>query len=293
MDPHLRDLRYFVVVAEELGFQRAADRLFVSQSLLSRRVRQIEDGLRTRLFDRNGRSVTLTAAGRTLLPAARELIGSWDESRRKVVEAAGAENVVLTIGMSTSVGRGLLQNARVRFEVRRPHWTLRFLWVDWSDATAGLADGRADIAFVWLPIPDQEAFAVQVVATEARFVAVRDDHPCAGREQVDFEELLDEPFLALPTGAGPLRDHWLALDERGGRPTRIGEVVSNGEETLAAVERGSGVVLLSEGNAELYRRPGIVAVRVTGLSPSELAVVRRRDDERDVVRDFVEAVCGN
>jgi DNA-binding transcriptional LysR family regulator len=289
MDAHLRDLRYFVAVAEELNFTRAAERLFVSQPALSKQIRHLEEGLRARLFDRDRRAVALTAAGKALLPLAGELIRSWDEAQRAVSDAAAAEAAVLTVGLSTSIGRGLLQGVRERFAERRPGWRVQYRQINWDDATAGLAEGRVDVALVWLPIPGQEDFRTRVVAVEPRWVALRDDHRLAAREEVAFGELLDEPFLALPASAGPLRDHWLALDERGGREARIGAVVHNAEETFAAVEEGSGIVLLAAGNARIYRRPGIAALPVTGLPPTELAVAWRPDDHRAVLRDFVEA----
>ncbi|MBH5337659.1 LysR family transcriptional regulator [Streptomyces pactum] len=289
MDAHLRDLRYFVATAEELNFTRAAERLFVSQPALSKQIKQLEELLRVRLFNRDRRSVTLTAPGQALLPQAREVIRAWDEAQRAVSDAAAAEAAVLTVGVSSSIGRGLLPAARARLAERHPAWRIRIRQVDWEDATAGLAAGQVDAALLWLPIPDQEAFAVRVVATEPRWVAMPAGHRFAGRSEVAFEELLDEPFLALPESAGVLRDFWLAVPERGGRPVRIGATVSNADETFEAVEEGSGVVLLASGNAEIYRRPGVVTLPVGGLSPSRLALVWRPDDHRTVIRDFVGA----
>ena len=108
--------------------------------------------------------------------------------------------------------------------------------MSWEDPTAGLADGEADVAFVWLPLPDAGRYGWTVVAEEPRLVALPETHPLADRPEVDFADLADEPFLALPQSAGPLRDHWLALDERGGRAPRIGAEIASTEETL----RGPG-----------------------------------------------------
>lgn len=290
MDVHLRDLRYFTAVAEELSFTRASERLYVSQPGLSKQIRMLENRLRVRLFDRDRRTVELTAAGAALLPVARELLSTWDEAQRTVSDAAAEEESVLTIGLSTSVGRGLLPRARELFAERRPGWTFRLKQVNWQDATAGLADGEVDAALVWLPVPGQDAYRIQVLATETRWVAFREDHWLAGRDKVALGELLDEPFLALPESAGPLRDYWLAVPERGGEPVKVGAVVANADETFAAIEEGSGIVLLSSGNATIYQRPGVRAVPVVDLSPSQLAVAWRAGDHRAAIRDFVEAV---
>ncbi|MFI6389472.1 LysR family transcriptional regulator [Nonomuraea sp. NPDC050547] len=290
MDAHLRDLRYFVAVAEELSFTRAAERLFIAQPTLSKQIRQLEDLLRVRLFDRNRRAVRLTAPGQALLPIARELLQRWDEAQRAVGDAAAAETARLTVGMSTSVGRGFLAAIRERFTTRRPGCELRFRQVNWTDPTAGLAEGEVDVAFVWLPIPGQDDLNVRVVAREPRWVAFRQEHRLAGRDEVGFSELLDDAFLALPESAGPLRDHWLATGERGGRPPVVCATVTNAEETFAALESSDAVVLLAAGNAEIYRRPGITAIPVTGLSPCELALAWRPGDHRTAIRDLIEAL---
>ncbi|QHC24744.1 LysR family transcriptional regulator [Streptomyces sp. GS7] len=290
MDAHVRDLRYFLATAEELNFTRAAQRLFISQPALSKQIRQLEDGLRVKLFHRDRRTVTLTAAGTALLPRAREVVQLWDEAQRAVSDAAAAEAAVLTLGVSTSVGRGLLPAIRARFAERRPNWQVRVRQISWEDGTAGLADGTADLALLWLPFPEQAAFAVEVVATEPRWVALPAGHRLADSAEIPFAELLDEPFLALPESAGELRDYWLAVSERGGRPVRTGAVVASADETFEAVEAGLGVVLLAAGNAALYQRPGVVARPVGGLSPSRLALAWRPDDHRTVLRDVIEAV---
>lgn len=279
-----------MAVAEELSFTRAAERLFISQPALSKQIRQLEELMRVRLFDRDRRTVRLTAPGEALLPAARRLLQQWDEAQQAVDAAVAAEASRLTVGMSTSVGRGLLGTLRERFTERRPACDLRLRQVNWTDPTAGLAEGEVDVAFVWLPFPGQDDLNIRVVAREPRWVAFRHDHWLAGRDEVAFAELLEENFLALPESAGPLRDHWLATDERGGRSPVVCTTVTNAEETFAALESGDTIVLLAAGNAEIYRRPGIMTIPVTGLSPSVLALAWRPGDHRSTIRDLVEAL---
>lgn len=292
MDAHLRDLRYFVTVAEELNFTRAAERLYISQPALSKQIRLLEETLRVKLLVRDKRSVTLTAPGAVLLEAARSLLDTWGETQRAISDAAAAESAVLTLGVSTSVGRGILAGARSRFGERRPSWKLRVKQVNWTDPTTGLECGDVDAALVWLPLPPEHGLQLRVITTEPRWVAFRDDHWLAEHAETTFDALLCEPFLALPPDAGDLRSFWLALDERGGRAPVIGATVANAEETFAAVEEGSGIVLLAAGNAAIYQRPGIKAIPVTGLSPCSLALAWRAGDHRPALRDLVEAFRG-
>lgn len=271
-DVHVRDLRYFVTVAEELHFTHAAARLYVSQPALSKQVRALERQLGVELLDRGPRGVTLTEAGAALLPHARRVLTAWAEGAAALDAVRAAARGTLVVGMSTSPGRGgLLPAVRSRFTAAHPEVSVRLRQVSWEDPTAGLADGEADVAFVWLPLPDAGRYGWTVVAEEPRLVALPETHPLADRPEVDFADLADEPFLALPQSAGPLRDHWLALDERGGRPPRIGAEIASTEETYEALVAGLGVCLLASGNAPLITLGGVVTRPVRGLSPTRYA----------------------
>jgi DNA-binding transcriptional LysR family regulator len=121
-------------------------------------------------------------------------------------------------------------------------------------------------------------------------VALPADHRLAGASHIVLADLLDEPFIALPDSAGPLRDAWLAVADRGGRPPVVGAVADTPDAVFEAVTSGLGVVLLAAGNADLYARPGVVCRPVGGLSPAVLALAWRRSDRRPVVAAFVRAV---
>lgn len=305
MDVHGRDLRYFVAVAEELHFTRAAERLFVSQPALSKQIRALERQLGAPLFDRSRQGVTLTGVGAALLPYAQQVLAEWDRAWTAVGSAKAAQVSTLVVGMSTSPGRGgLLPAVRSRFTAARPEAILRLRQVSWEDPTAGLADGTSDVAYVWLPLPEQERYDLLVVAEEPRLVALPDGHRLAGGDpadpadsvnpadpvdSVDFADLLDEPFLALPAAAGPLRDYWLATDARAGRPVRIGAEVASAEETYEALVAGLGVVLLAAGNAPLITRGGVTTRPVRGIAPSRFALAWPRAAADPLTRAYADA----
>jgi DNA-binding transcriptional LysR family regulator len=288
MDVHLRDLRYFVAVAEELHFTRAAERLHVSQPALSRQIRLLERHLRCDLFVREPRVVRLTAAGEVMLAQARDVLDRWDVGMAAVNEAAVQARRVLVVGIQTSVGRDLQRRTLAGFTERQPEWRLSLRLCPWDDPAAGLADGTSDVAFVWLPTPDDSKLVTAVLYREPRWVALPDDHRLAEHVTVDWRDLLDEGFIALPPTAGTLREFWLAADQRPPvRPPRVVAEAANAEETFELIAAGIGVALLSAGNARIYQRPGVQCVPVPGLTPSELAVARRRDDRRRPVLDLV------
>jgi len=280
MDVHLRDLRYFVAVAEELHFTRAADRLQIAQPTLTRQIRQLERQLNVPLFDRDHRSVRLTPAGKELLAASRELLATWDAARGVIADRGG----VLRVGLQTAVGRGLLPDLAGRLPYR-----LDFRQYPWTDPTAGLASGEADVALLWLPVPGQERLRWRVLRTESRWVLLAAGHPLAAQETIAFAQLHDEPFVALPSEAGVLRDYWLAIEERQGHRARIAAEAATADEKLEAISVGTGVCLIAEGNVALYRRPGVVARPVTGISPCQLAIAWRSGDDRAAVADLVAA----
>jgi DNA-binding transcriptional LysR family regulator len=299
MDVHGRDLRYFVTVAEELHFTRAAERLYVSQPALSKQIRMLERQLGAELFERGGPGVALTPVGVALLPHARRVLAEWDQAWQAAEQAKGRQRATLLVGMSTSLVRGGLMPAiRSRFTALHPGAAVTLREIGWEDPTAGLASELTDVAFVWLPLPEPGRYRWTIVAEEPRLVAMPADGPLARRigaspagpdAPVDFADLLDEPFLALPPSAGPLREYWLATDARGGKAPVIGAEVSSVGETYEALTDGRGIVLLAAGNAPLVALDGVITRPVRGLSPSQLALAWRSGDNRPLVRDYARA----
>jgi DNA-binding transcriptional LysR family regulator len=286
MDAHLRELRYFVATAEESTVTAAAARLFVSQPALSKQLRALERRLGFDLFERLRRGLALTRQGSALLPVARELLAAWD---RGYAEARALTHPrTLVVGMQTAVGRDLQRPAVERFRSRLPDWTVSLRLVGWDDPSAGLADGTSDVAFVWLPVPLDD-IATRVLVREPRWVALPAEHRLATHAQIAFAELTDEPFVALPVAAGPLRDFWLGVDARPTPPLIAAEATA-ADEVLELVSAGVGIALIAEGNAHLYKRPGLTFRPVPDLAPAELAIAWRRNDPRDIIHAFVNSV---
>ena len=289
MDAHGRDLRYFVAVAQELHFTRAAERLYVSQPALSKQIRMFERTLGTPLFARRGRDIQLTAAGQALLPHAKRLLAQWDAAVAAVEQTRTDRGLTLVVGMSTSPGRGgLLPAIRSRFTDQNPHAVLTLHQIDWRDSTAGLADGDSDIAFVWLPLPNARRYQWTVLVQEPCLVAMSEQHPLAGRETIAFDELAYEPFLALPKSAGPLRDYWLGTAHRHGSTPLIAAEITSVDETYEFLVEGRGICLIASGNATSLTRGGVTTRPVSGLPACQLALAWRKNHDHPLTSAYAQ-----
>jgi DNA-binding transcriptional LysR family regulator len=285
MDVHTRDVRYFLAVAEEGNFSKAAERLFVSQPALSKQIRSLERDLRAQLFVRDRHGARLTAAGEELARHARSLLALWDEAQSAV---AGTSGCSLVVGMHTSPGRNLLPRVQGLLREHCPDAAFQLKKMPWGDRTAGLADHAVDAAFVWLPLP-RPPYRWITIARERRLVALPAEHRLADRDEVSLGELLDEPFLALPENAGELRDYWLAADQRGGVPARVTGIINDVDETYEAVTSGTGICFIAAGNAPIFERGGIRMPVVTDLSPSELVLAWHDSQQPPFLKTFADA----
>ena len=282
MDVHLRDLRYFTAVAEELHFRKAAERLFVSQPVLSRQIARLEQDLKARLFIRDRRSVQLTSAGEALLHRTRHLLEDWDATTKEVTTLARKEQSVLVIGLQTGVGRGMLHTLTQALNAIQ--WRPELHQVAWNDATAGVEAGDCDAGFAWLGTTINPHCDYVVVAEEPIMLAVNSQHRLAGRRQASFAEISNEPLVALPDSAKELRSFWLAEHARHGSPAPIACEAATADEALENVAAGTGSVFISAGNSVLYAREGVHFLDVPDLPPARLAFLWRAGDTRDVIR---------
>ncbi|EST19464.1 hypothetical protein M878_42150 [Streptomyces roseochromogenus subsp. oscitans DS 12.976] len=154
--------------------------------------------------------MALTDAGRELARRAPEVLAAWDDAPR-TTKATGRRGArVLRVGFVASAADEATREIVAEFARRRPGWRAELGQAAWSNPSTGLADGDVDAALLRLPFPGRAALRVEVLFSEARRVALPSGHPLAGRAEIAFRELWDEPFVAAPEETGAWRDHWLA-----------------------------------------------------------------------------------
>ncbi|WP_409185516.1 LysR family transcriptional regulator [Amycolatopsis sp. VS8301801F10] len=272
----LRSLRYFVAVAEERHFGRAAARLHMTQPPLSRAIKQLETDLGATLLDRSPSGVTLTAAGSALYDEARTLLAGADQARARVAAAAGPGT--LTLGTLADSSEPVGIRLASEFRERHPGVRITVREADLTDPTTGLRAGLVDVALTRIPF-DTTGIRTHVLRSDPMGVVLRADDPLAGRAEVRREELADRTWFRFPDGTDP---QWQAFWSGG---TVGGPVVRTVHECLQAV-LWNGTV----GLAPLTHPfpDGIATVPLTGYPPSQLVVAWREDSTPPLVRSFAE-----
>jgi DNA-binding transcriptional LysR family regulator len=292
MDVHLRQLRAFVTVAEERHFTAAATRLHLTQPALTKQIQALEHELHGTLFTRGRAGVWLTRLGEELLPHARAVVGDWDAAADDIARSTRSQARQVLVGLTISVGRGLIARAGVILQRRHPEWSVRVQQLTFTDVFGGVDDGRCDVALLWLPLPAEASIRHAVVRRDPRCLAIPVSHRLAREQEIHMDMVLDEPFLALPEANPAKRAFWLGEDARGGRPARVGAVVNGAEEVLEALCAGTGMAFIAAGNAQLHASADFTVRPVVGIAPAELAIVWRADERRLPVLDLVQACLG-
>lgn len=270
----LRHLRYFIGVAEELHFGRAAQRLGISQPPLSQQIGALEQELGVRLFERTSRSVRLTAAGKAFLEAAQATLASADRAVQVARRAARGELGELTVGFNASapfVPR--IAQAILAFRTRYPDVRLSLSEVPGVAQSAAIEDHRIDIAFIRSNRrPDlPPGIAAAPILRERLFVAMRPDHPLLARESLSIADLAGEPMLLYVRERGnSFTDDLLALCRAAGFEPLVAQTVQEVSTLFGLAAAGVGVSVLGESlcalqSARLAYRPLADADAVTGM----------------------------
>ncbi len=280
----LRDLRYFLAVAEELNFTRAAERLHLAQQALSAAIRNLELDLGVQLFTRSTRHVALTAAGEALLGGARHVLESAAEAVDKVNRVGAGQSGRLIIGFSTAAGSvPKVRHVIRRFSQAAPDVDVRLVEHDFSDPTAGLASGGSQVAFVFSPLPDKRLETVTVFE-DARHVALPLDHPLAQRQELTTADLSGLAWLRVPAPDSAWTRFWFRHPL--GEP-QTGAEIRTADEWVPAIEAGRGVaftmptVMANFPNTQIATRP------VTDLESGAVLLAWRAEDRDPIVRAFV------
>jgi DNA-binding transcriptional LysR family regulator len=272
MNPDLELVRTFLAAADELHFARAADRRHLDPSGISRQIRLLEQRLGVSLFDRSTRRVQLTASGIALLPAARELVRGADEFEAHARIEANRHRDELRVGLMThAAGPELV--AALSETARSMSLRLTISEAEFGDTDAGVRSGRTDLGIVFGPFDDRDLVTLPLRQLP-RVAAISVHHRLAGRTELTLDDLVDEPWIAPPENDRIFHDFWMAVDERRGRPVRIGARCRTAEEGLLAATTGAGVAIGATSRPG-FSFDGIAIVPIADLRPCTVAIAHR------------------
>jgi DNA-binding transcriptional LysR family regulator len=285
----LRRFRYFVAVAEELHFRRAAERLHLAQPALSQQVKKLETELGVDLFNRTRRGVALTRAGVVFLDEARRVLRMADEAARAAQEAAAGAVGRLRLGLLADAVPASVPWAIVRFSTRFPGVEVNPETLSARRAIEDVRAGRLDVAIVALPAP-VAGLKTTFLGKEGTVAAVADRHPLSGRASVPLDRLADQRLIMLPRATNPAFHDGViaACRDAGFTPLILETIEPQIEHALLSVAGGAGIALVPASAADRYTTPG---VRFLPLEPEgpvcEMALITRPEaDDETMVSAF-------
>lgn len=287
----LRQLRYFIAVAEDEQVTRAAERLHIAQPALSQAIAKLEVDLGVRLLDRHARGVTLTAAGRAFLPKARDALSAIDDAQDAVSPWRPSDSrlVIGFLSVLGPVARPLLR----RLMATSPEIDVETRHIDISGRLRLLREREIDVELLF-PAPDEEDDVdVATVLHSPRFVVLSERHRLASEQSLLFEQIADETFPARHPSV-PERwahDAWLS-DYRDTRAKRTAETPTTVDEVWAMISAGKAIAVLPEFMVRGTASDGVRAVPLTDVEPLEVCIARRREDRRAPVAALFSAVAG-
>lgn len=249
----LRYLRYFVAVAHERHFTKAAKALGISQPPLSQQIKRLEEEVGTPLFRRLTRGVELTEAGEAFYEDACKILALSNAALEKARGIARGLNGSLSIGITSSdafhtrifrlIRQYQLQNMAVR---------VHQVEANMSSLTAMLAEGELDIAFMRLPCESSKAFELKILDREPMVVALHREHPLAESGSLALEQLRDTPVVLFPQEIAPgLYDHVYGCCERAGIDVQRALQSSQLSSSLSMVSAGGGFTLVPQSMAAI------------------------------------------
>lgn len=288
MSMELRHLRYFLAVAEERHFGRAAQRLRIAQPPLSRQIQALEAELGFALFDRSRRRVELTPAGATLDAHARRVLEALDIGVDEARRAASGQVGRIVVGYLTSIAFSGLPELLSAFRVRSPGVQVVLRELSPYEQVEALKARRIDVGFIRGPLDDDELASLRV-RKEPLVVALPSAHPLAARSRLALGVLAHESFVSIMRQrCASFFDAIMRLCHEAGFTPRIVQEAPQ-VDIVSLVAAGFGIAILP-GSIRNAGRPGVVFRSIVGSPQTELRVAWRPDDPSPVVRDFLDVL---
>jgi len=288
---NLRQLRYFVALAQDKNFGRAAARLHISQPPLTRQIRALEQSLGAQLFHRTSKGVELTEVGKVLLEESSNLLAVAQRTQERVERRAQGLVGCLDIGLFTSSILDVIPRILATFHAQRPDVQLGLHTMNKPQQIEALLERRIDIGFNRL-VPVTPGIRVEVVARERMLVALPKDHELCTRERLSLVDLEDQPMVVYPnvplTG---LAQQVAEAFRNEGRRLRVVQEVEDVLTCLSLVSAGFGICITT-GPASRLGLPNVVYLPLCSpwLADIELNCLYREEDRSILLNEFLTVI---
>jgi len=286
----LRQLRYFVAVAEELHFRRAAERLHMSQPPLSHQIRLLEEELGCELLARTRRRVEMTPAGVAFLRDARAVLADLDRAAHNARRIHEGQTGTLRVSFAGSALLSLVPRVVQRLSATHPAIDIELHERSTSDQIRALAAGATDLGLAPLPVGDADV-EIEVLVREPTVAAVPASHPLARARELTLGLLAEYPFVLFPREQAPgYHDLLMTSVTSAGTPPRVIQQASETQTIIGLVAAGVGVSLVPASVQQLAL-DGVAYRPVSGAPDTELAALTRPGDRTGLIAAFLEAAA--
>jgi DNA-binding transcriptional LysR family regulator len=269
----LRQLRYFLVVADELHFGRAAERLHLTQPPLTVAIRRLERELGVRLFDRTTRSVALTAAGQAFRERVHSAVADLDDAAGDVADVAAGKSGKIRVGFVSSASYTAVPEAIRAFREQRPRIDLVLNPLTSGEQIEQLLEGNLDLGLIRDP-GDVPGLNLELLSTEDLVVVLPESHHLAAATEIRPRDLEGEPMILFPYRLMPgFVARVLRLFDSLPTPPNVVQQAIHQETVLGLVAAGLGISVLPE-SVQRFQMPGVTTRRLAGRPQTELHVAR-------------------
>lgn len=261
----VRQLRYFISVAEHLNFTEAARQLFVAQPAVSQQIASLEKQMGVQLFIRDKHSVRLTNAGTVFLKDAKDIFNRFEESVEKARQAEYGMIGKINIGLLSAPVRKLLPNLVRQFRRKYPNINIHFNFYHLGQILEKLKTDEIDLAFTLsLGLQSIGGLETRSLCTQPHCIIMHQDHPLANRASINVAELAQETFVMLERQESPQGfDLVLAMCANHGFSPNIVSQTSRIETVLMIVDAGIGITILPR-HLQLYNSPTLRFIHIEG-----------------------------
>jgi DNA-binding transcriptional LysR family regulator len=284
----LRQLKYFIAVAEELHFGRAAESLHLSQPALSKQIQALEDSLKIQLLERTKHYCQLTMAGKKFLETARKIVQDIEEGIQITKQVADGQRGRVRVGFTEATLFSIAPNILQTYREHYPQVELILTSAGTETNVEALRTHRIDAGFVYLPIREP-SLTVYPLYEETYLAALPSSHRLARQKQISLPSLANEPLIFYPRSLAPIFfAHFIQCCERAGFLPNIVQEAELGQTRLGLVSAGVGISFVLSPLQNLSAKKVVYRPLIDNFPTLKLALAWRGNESSPVVREFIE-----